>query len=115
MIDNIEGEKPSQQRVVLDKFFRSFLKWALKLSLEDKLTLARFMRAVQQAHSAGKGAPTPAATDAEREAIAEQRPSLVLPGLGGSFIKHQPAGETGASYGDLDSMLPGGKPRGPAN
>lgn len=108
MITDLEGQKPSQQLVVLDKYFRKFLKWALKLSLDDKLTLAKFLLAVQSAHDTGqKAAPAEPVAD-------DTLPSpILLPER--SFIKHQPQKDTGASYGDLDSMLQGRKPDEPAN
>ena len=109
MITDLEGQKPSQQLVVLDKYFRKFLKWALKLSLDDKLTLAKFLLAVQSAHREGsQPAPEPAPDTSEH-----QGSPILLPER--SFIKHQPAKDTGASYGDLDSMLQGRKPDEPAN
>lgn len=101
-----DGEmKPAQQKVVLDKYFRAFLKWALKLSLEDKLMLAKFLRTVQAAHT--EGAQPPA--EPESPAAETERPALILPGLGGgSFIAHQEAVE-GATYGGLDAMIPKGR------
>lgn len=120
----LEGEmKPAQQRVVLVKYFRQFLKWALKLSLEDMLTLARFLRTVQAAHEAGKtqaeaDAAAAAANPPETVQEPQEPPRLILPGLGGdpaggSFIKHQESRAPGASYGALDAMMPP-TPRKPA-
>ncbi len=103
MIEDLEGQKPSQQLVVLNKYFRKFLKWALKLPLQDKLMLAKFMLTVQHAHKMGE--QKAAATPDESE---HQGAPIFLPER--SFIKHQRQKDTGASYGDLDSMLSGRRP-----
>lgn len=103
----IEGTmKPSKQAAVLDKYIKQFLKWALKLSLDDKLALVNFMRTVRAAHQAGQEAEvdTPAEVPTP-----EPEPKLILPGLGGgSFIAHQEA-TPGATYGGLDAMLKDGR------
>jgi len=106
MIADIEKQKPAQQLVVLDKYFRKFLKWALKLPLKDKLVLAKFMLTVQHAHKMGEqkaGEAVSALDESEH-----QGSPFFLPER--SFIKHQRQKDTGASYGDLDSMLSGRRP-----